>query len=156
MLLPRERARIVEALDAGVVDVIMSGTRASTRNAAYVALLAQPYAEEAVAFLVEDYRREEFASVAGLRGRRLRIVMPSGVARGGAARPARRGDRAGGVDPGVRREDEAARRDARRPGSGPALELGDPAFAPVATGSGVGDLNSLTPCPATSRSCTAS
>ena len=72
VLLPRDRERILEALDSGVVDVIMSGTRASTRNAAHVAY-SQPYAEEAVAFLVEDHRREEFATIAGLRGRRLRI-----------------------------------------------------------------------------------
>jgi Na+/H+-dicarboxylate symporter/ABC-type amino acid transport substrate-binding protein len=72
VLLPQDRERIVEALDSGVVDVIMSGTRASTRNAARVAY-SQPYAAEAVAFLVEDYRREEFATIAGLRGRRLRI-----------------------------------------------------------------------------------
>ena len=72
VLLPRDLDRILEALDSGVVDVIMSGTRASTRNAARVAY-SQPYAEEALAFLVEDHRREEFATIAGLRGRRLRI-----------------------------------------------------------------------------------
>jgi len=72
VLLPRDRERILEALEAGVVDVIMSGARASTRNAARVAY-SQPYAEETVAFLVEDHRREEFASVERLRGRRLRI-----------------------------------------------------------------------------------
>ena len=72
VLLPRDLDRILEALDAGVVDVIMSGARASTRSAARVAY-SQPYAEEAVAFLVEDHRREEFATIAGLRGRRLRI-----------------------------------------------------------------------------------
>jgi len=70
--LPRNLDRILEALDSGVVDVIMSGTRASTRNAARVAY-SQPYAEEALAFLVEDHRRDEFATIAGLRGRRLRI-----------------------------------------------------------------------------------
>jgi ABC-type amino acid transport substrate-binding protein len=72
VLLPRDRGRIVEALDAGVVDVIMSGARASTRSSAHVAY-SQPYAEEAVAFLVEDHRREEFAHGDRLRGRRLRI-----------------------------------------------------------------------------------
>ncbi len=75
VLLPRDLDRILEGLDEGVVDVIMSGARASTRNAARVAY-SQPYAEEAVAFLVEDYRREEFATIAGLRGRRLRIGAP--------------------------------------------------------------------------------
>ena len=75
VLLPRDLDRILEGLDEGVVDIIMSGTRASTRNAARVAY-SQPYAEEAVAFLVEDYRREEFATIAGLRGRRLRIGAP--------------------------------------------------------------------------------
>jgi ABC-type amino acid transport substrate-binding protein len=72
VLLPRDRERILEALEAGVVDVIMSGARASTRNAARV-VYSQPYAEETVAFLVEDHRREEFASLDRLRGRRLRI-----------------------------------------------------------------------------------
>jgi len=72
VLLPRDRERILEALESGVVDVIMSGARASTRSAAYVAY-SQPYAEESVALLVEDHRREEFATIAGLRGRRLRI-----------------------------------------------------------------------------------
>ena len=75
VLLPQDLDRILETLDTGVVDLIMSGTRASTRNAARVAY-SQPYAEEAVAFLVEDYRREEFATIAGLRGRRLRIGAP--------------------------------------------------------------------------------
>ena len=70
--LPRDLDLILEGLDSGVVDIIMSGTRASTRNAARVAY-SQPYAEEALAFLVEDHRRDEFATIAGLRGRRLRI-----------------------------------------------------------------------------------
>ena len=70
VLLPRERW--LDALNTGVVDIIMSGTRVSARLAAQVAF-SQPYAEETLAFLVEDYRREEFSTVANLRGRRLRI-----------------------------------------------------------------------------------
>ena len=70
VLLPRERW--LEALNAGVVDVIMSGTRVSARLAAQVAY-SQPYAEETLAFLVEDYRRAEFSDVATIRGRPLRI-----------------------------------------------------------------------------------
>jgi Na+/H+-dicarboxylate symporter/ABC-type amino acid transport substrate-binding protein len=71
VLLPRERW--IEALDSGVVDVLMSGTRVSARVGTQVAY-SRPYAEEAIAFLVEDYRRQEFASAAALRGRRLRIA----------------------------------------------------------------------------------
>jgi ABC-type amino acid transport substrate-binding protein len=63
------------ALSSGVVDLIMSGTRASVRLSPHVAF-SQPYAEESLAFLVEDYRRDEFASVEKLRGRRLRIGVP--------------------------------------------------------------------------------
>jgi len=70
VLLPRERW--VEAVNSGVVDIVMSGTRASTRLAAQVAY-SQPYSQEAIAFLVEDYRRDEFATIDGLRGRRLRV-----------------------------------------------------------------------------------
>ena len=66
------REGTLAALDSGAIDIVMSGTRASTRQAAVVAY-SQPYAEEAVAFLVEDYRREEFAELASLRARRLRI-----------------------------------------------------------------------------------
>ena len=56
--------------------MIMSGTRASTRFAAQVAF-SRPYAEESVAFLVEDYRRDEFADQrAAPRARRLRIGVP--------------------------------------------------------------------------------
>jgi ABC-type amino acid transport substrate-binding protein len=73
VLVPRERWR--EALESGVVDVIMSGARISTRMAAQV-VFSEPYAEEAIALLVEDHRREEFATIAGLRGKRLRIGVP--------------------------------------------------------------------------------
>jgi Na+/H+-dicarboxylate symporter/ABC-type amino acid transport substrate-binding protein len=75
VVLPRDLDGVLESLDQGVVDLIMSGTRASTRNAARVTY-SQPYAEEEVAFLVEDHRRGEFAAIAALRGRRLRIGAP--------------------------------------------------------------------------------
>jgi ABC-type amino acid transport substrate-binding protein len=67
-----EREASLAALDSGVVDIMMTGARASTRQAAYVAY-SQPYAEEAVAFLVEDHRRDEFADGAKLRGMRVRV-----------------------------------------------------------------------------------
>ena len=94
VLLPREQW--IAALDRGVIDIVMSGTRASARLAAQVTF-SQPYAEESLAFLVEDYRRDEFASVDKLRGRRLRIgVAPGpGVARGHRPHAPRGGCRPG-------------------------------------------------------------
>jgi Na+/H+-dicarboxylate symporter/ABC-type amino acid transport substrate-binding protein len=66
------RERFGEALASGAIDVVMSGHRVSPR-AAGLAAFSRPYAEEEIAFLTLDHRREEFEHVEGLRGRRLRI-----------------------------------------------------------------------------------
>jgi Na+/H+-dicarboxylate symporter/ABC-type amino acid transport substrate-binding protein len=70
--LPRER--VPDALASGAIDVVMSGVRVSAR-AAELAAFSRPYAEESIAFLVPDHRREEFAHVADIRGRQLRIAI---------------------------------------------------------------------------------
>lgn len=70
--LPRDR--FAEALAAGQLDVVMSGVRVSPRAAGFVAF-SRPYAEESVAFLVEDHRRAEFTDLAALRGRHVRIAI---------------------------------------------------------------------------------
>jgi Na+/H+-dicarboxylate symporter/ABC-type amino acid transport substrate-binding protein len=70
--LPRDR--FAEALEAGQLDVVMSGVRVSAR-AASLASFSRPYAEESVAFLVEDHRRAEFTDVAALKGRHVRIAI---------------------------------------------------------------------------------
>jgi ABC-type amino acid transport substrate-binding protein len=54
--------------------VVMSGLRVSPR-AAELAAFSRPYAEESIAFLVPDHRREEFAQIASVRGRSLRIAI---------------------------------------------------------------------------------
>jgi len=68
------RDAFADALMSGGVDVVMSGLRVSPR-AAELAAFSRPYAEESVAFLVLDHRREEFSHVASVRGRQLRIAI---------------------------------------------------------------------------------
>jgi Na+/H+-dicarboxylate symporter/ABC-type amino acid transport substrate-binding protein len=70
--LPRDR--FADALASAQLDVVMSGVRVSAR-AAEQAAFSRPYAEESIAFLTLDHRREEFAHVASVRGRRLRIAI---------------------------------------------------------------------------------
>jgi Na+/H+-dicarboxylate symporter/ABC-type amino acid transport substrate-binding protein len=69
---PREE--FVAALDSGQLDVVMSGVRVSAR-ASELAAFSRPYAEETLAFLTLDHRREEFTDSAGLRARRVRIAI---------------------------------------------------------------------------------
>jgi ABC-type amino acid transport substrate-binding protein len=52
----------------------MSGVRVSARAAEQVAF-SRPYAEEEIAFLVPDHRRQEFADLATLRARPTRIAL---------------------------------------------------------------------------------
>jgi Na+/H+-dicarboxylate symporter/ABC-type amino acid transport substrate-binding protein len=68
------RGRFAEALANGTVDIVMSGTRATARRTGDVTF-SRPYAEEAIAFLVEDHRRGEFSDVAELSRRSLRIAV---------------------------------------------------------------------------------
>jgi Na+/H+-dicarboxylate symporter len=72
VVLPRER--FADALASAELDVVMSGVRVSPR-ATELAALSRPYAEESIAFLVLDHRREEFENIASVRGRRLRIAI---------------------------------------------------------------------------------
>ncbi len=69
---PREQ--LVAALDSGQLDVVMSGVRVSAR-ASELAAFSRPYAEETLAFLTPDHRREEFTDSVGLRARRVRIAI---------------------------------------------------------------------------------
>ncbi len=68
------RDEFVGALASGRLDVVMSGVRVSTR-ATELAAFSRPYAEEQIAFLVADHRREEFADALALRARRVRVAI---------------------------------------------------------------------------------
>jgi Na+/H+-dicarboxylate symporter len=68
------RDQFVDALASGALDVVMSGVRMSARTTELVAF-SRPYAEESMAFLVPDHRREEFTDALGLRARRVRIAI---------------------------------------------------------------------------------
>ena len=72
VVVPRER--FAEALANGTVDIVMSGWRATARRTEAVAF-SRPYAEEAIAFLVEDHRRGEFSDFALLTRQPLRIAV---------------------------------------------------------------------------------
>ena len=68
------RERFAEALASGRLDVVMSGEAVSARAAERMAL-SRPYADEEIAFLVADHRRQEFADVEALRQRHARIAV---------------------------------------------------------------------------------
>ncbi|HUK41309.1 MAG TPA: cation:dicarboxylase symporter family transporter, partial [Candidatus Acidoferrales bacterium] len=59
--LPVDRSKMFEQLNKGYCDIIMSGI-VMTPERAEVARLSTPYQEITVAFVVQDYRRAEFAS----------------------------------------------------------------------------------------------
>ena len=62
------------ALAQGRLDVVMSGVRVTPRAAEQVAF-SRPYAEEEIAFLVPDHRREAFVQVEAIRSRSPRIAI---------------------------------------------------------------------------------
>jgi ABC-type amino acid transport substrate-binding protein len=68
------RERFVEGLANGQLDLVMSGVRVSARTTEQVAF-SRPYAEEEIAFLTADHRREEFADLGRLRTRQSRIAV---------------------------------------------------------------------------------
>ena len=68
------RDQFAEALASGQLDVVMSGVRVSAR-ATELAAFSRPYAEESIAFLVADHRREEFADLGASAARRVRIAI---------------------------------------------------------------------------------
>jgi ABC-type amino acid transport substrate-binding protein len=66
--------QFAEGLASGQIDVVMSGIRVGARVSA-LAAFSRPYAEETLAFLTRDHRREEFTDSVGLRRRRVRIAI---------------------------------------------------------------------------------
>ena len=75
-LAPVERARLVETLEAGRVDVVMAGIAVTTRRASQMAFSA-PYLDETLALLVPDHRRADFSEAAWVRGQQgLRLGVP--------------------------------------------------------------------------------
>jgi ABC-type amino acid transport substrate-binding protein len=75
-LAPVPRAEIVEALEAGRVDVVMAGVLLTTHRASRVVFSAS-YLAETLAFLVPDHRRSEFAEAEAVRSREgLRLAVP--------------------------------------------------------------------------------
>jgi Na+/H+-dicarboxylate symporter len=59
--LPVDRSKLVEQLNEGYCDIVMSGT-VVTPERAETARLSAPYMEATLAFVVQDYRRGEFSS----------------------------------------------------------------------------------------------
>jgi ABC-type amino acid transport substrate-binding protein len=72
VVVPRER--FPEALSSGALDLVMSGVRVSARAAEQMAF-SRPYAEEEIALLVPDHRREELADFERVRSRSIRIAV---------------------------------------------------------------------------------
>lgn len=60
VLLKRDKTA-VERLNAGYCDIIMSGIRATPKRAEVITF-SEPYMDETMAFVVKDYRRDEFNS----------------------------------------------------------------------------------------------
>ncbi len=58
---PLERDNMVEQLNAGSCDIIMSGIVVTPKRAQAMAF-SQPYTDQTVAFVVKDYRRQAFSS----------------------------------------------------------------------------------------------
>lgn len=70
-----ETEAMFRALETGDVDIAMSGLALTTLRAERV-LFSTPYLDEHLAFVVEDYRRDEFVSIDRLRAqRRPRIAI---------------------------------------------------------------------------------
>jgi ABC-type amino acid transport substrate-binding protein len=73
---PVGRDNFEEALDAGRIDVVMSGVLLTTLRAS-VAEFSPPYLDETLAFVVPDYRRAEFSDAEWIRAQTgLRIGIP--------------------------------------------------------------------------------
>ena len=67
-LVPVERERIVEALDARSVDIVMAGVAVTAERMVEMSFSAS-YLDETLAFVVPDHRRDEFADWESLRAR---------------------------------------------------------------------------------------
>ncbi len=73
---PVERDRLEEVLEAGRVDLVMSGVLLTTLRASRVEFSA-PYLDETLAFVVPDHRRAEFSNAAWVRAQKgLRVGLP--------------------------------------------------------------------------------
>ena len=73
---PVPRDELVEALEAGCVDVVMSGVLLTTLRASRVDF-STPYLDETLAFVTPDHRRADFSDAAWVRAREgLRIGVP--------------------------------------------------------------------------------
>jgi ABC-type amino acid transport substrate-binding protein len=73
---PVDRDDLARALDTGVCDIVMSGLVITVRSAERIDF-SNPYHDEAMGFLVPDYRRAEFRQLAMLQGRPLSLAAPS-------------------------------------------------------------------------------
>lgn len=61
-LLPVTRKRMPELLSSGAIDIVMAGVTLTLERAQQVGFSA-PYMDDTLAFLVPDYRRNEFTSI---------------------------------------------------------------------------------------------
>lgn len=74
---PLERARMAEQVNAGYCDIVMSGIVVTPERAQLMAFSA-PYLTQTLAFIVKDYRREEFSSREAVhRLKALRLGVPN-------------------------------------------------------------------------------
>jgi ABC-type amino acid transport substrate-binding protein len=65
-LVPLDRTRLIDALDRGECDIVMSGVPVTTERAAHM-VFSQPYLDETLAFVVHDERRADFVSWADIK-----------------------------------------------------------------------------------------
>ncbi len=72
-----ERGKSAAMLNEGIVDIVMSGLHVLLERISEIQY-SSPYVNETIAFIVKDYRREEFASRESVqRLRSLRIGVPN-------------------------------------------------------------------------------
>ena len=72
-----DRAQAAAMLNAGYVDIIMSGLAVTVERAEEMAF-SVPYTNQTLAFIVKDYRREDFSSREKVKGlKHLRLGVPN-------------------------------------------------------------------------------
>jgi ABC-type amino acid transport substrate-binding protein len=77
--IPFQSETMVEQLDAGCFDLIMSGTVITTPRLEKM-VFSDPYVETTLAFIVPDYRRDEFSTRKALQKiSKLKIGIPASV-----------------------------------------------------------------------------
>jgi Na+/H+-dicarboxylate symporter len=73
---PVPREQLIEAVEAGRVDLVMAGVIVTTRRASRV-VFSSPYLDETLAFVVPDHRRADFSDAAWVRAQDgLRLAVP--------------------------------------------------------------------------------